>query len=389
MVNVGRQSEVLAGPQPSSPTEPRRRLDYVDGLRALAALWILLGHTIETSKPQVTMGLPVIGPIVQSAFFGQVAVIVFLVLSGFCLYFPVVRRNPAAPVLGVTYATYLSRRARRILPPYFAAAVICFAVTTVPGIQIGRWAETTPIDVWVILSHLTMVHNLIPTHATKIDYPMWTLGLEWQLYLFFPLLVWAFRRFGGIRVLVVCTAIMIVDRLTYHRLPEALSHVMRDGPVGYVSVFASGMLTAVFTLHRRIKAPVWLLGGLAVAGLVVVRSSRSAGFVHDLGAVTTAASTLLLAIDPRSGISRLLQTPWLVAIGHFSYSLYLIHAPCVHLTWLALRELHLSDDATFYLLVLFGAPLSIGAAYGFHRLFELPFMNTRPEPLKVKAEWAV
>src|ERR1700682_4734605 len=73
------------------------RLDYLDGLRALAALWVALHHVIETSIPRTALSSPILGPLLGSLFFGQFPVMVFLMLSGFCLYYPYVRKNPTRP----------------------------------------------------------------------------------------------------------------------------------------------------------------------------------------------------------------------------------------------------------------------------------------------------
>jgi peptidoglycan/LPS O-acetylase OafA/YrhL len=176
---------------------PVRRLEYIDGLRATAALWVLFHHTIETCEPRVAMSMPVAGPVLSSLFFGQFPVMVFLMLSGFCLFYPCVKKNLPEPKLSVSYGSYLLRRGKRIAPPYLAALAFCVMMSFIPTLQVGRWKMVGPIDQWTILSHALFVHNLIPSHATKIDYPMWSIGLEWQLYLLFPLLIWAFRRSNG------------------------------------------------------------------------------------------------------------------------------------------------------------------------------------------------
>ena len=41
-----------------------------------------------------------------------------------------------------------------------------------------KWAEVSTLDPYVIASHLLSFRNLIPTHATKIDYPAWSVGLK-------------------------------------------------------------------------------------------------------------------------------------------------------------------------------------------------------------------
>lgn len=358
---------------PTAPA-PVRRLEYIDGLRAAAALWVLCHHTIETSEPVAAMHLPVVGSILTSLFFGQFPVMVFLMLSGFCLYYPCVKKNVADPTLKTSYGTFLLRRFKRIAPPYYAAGAFCLLLFLFPALQTGRWAAVGPIDFKVVLSHLLFFHNLIPSHATKIDYPMWSIGLEWQLYLLFPLLVWCFRRSNGPVVIGVTLAIAAVIRGTYRMLPPDIAAVLHDGPFSYLEIFAAGMFAARLTVQERKLLPNWALGCIVIAGFAIVRLGTGNGLVHDLATSAAAFGILLLAIDPNSAMSRWLSTRWLVRIGIFSYSLYLVHAPFLHLLWFALRPLQLSADATYLILVLC-APLLVALAYGFHRLFERPFMR--------------
>jgi peptidoglycan/LPS O-acetylase OafA/YrhL len=187
----------IPGPAGASPSATGQgRLEYVDGLRACAALWVAVHHALETAIPKATLSMPVVGPIVSSLRFGQSPVMVFLMLSGFCLYYPCVRMNASHPAMTSTYAVFLARRAKRILPPYLWAMVFCLCLAAVPALQVGKWQAVGPVRPAIVLTHLLLIHNLIPSHAIKIDYPMWSIGLEWQLYLLFPLLVWSFRKRG-------------------------------------------------------------------------------------------------------------------------------------------------------------------------------------------------
>jgi peptidoglycan/LPS O-acetylase OafA/YrhL len=135
------------------------------------------------------------------------------------------------------------------------------------------------------------------------------------------------------------------------------------------------------TVHgRTIPLPRWVLGVIVVAGLVVVRLGSGNGLVHDLATSAAFFCVLMLAAEPTSGTAKFLSHPWLVRLGIFSYSIYLVHAPLVHLAWLGLQPLGLSQDAVFALLTLVALPLIVVVSYGFHRLFERPFMRVKSAP---------
>jgi peptidoglycan/LPS O-acetylase OafA/YrhL len=364
----------------SASTAPGRQ-EYIDGLRALAALWVVVHHSIETSEPKRALATPLVGPVLASFFFGQFPVMIFLMLSGFCLYYPYVERN-TRPDFRLDFANYLVRRVRRIAPPYYVTGFFCVMLAAVPALQIGRWATVGTLDPAVIASHILFIHNLIPSHATKIDYPMWSIGLEFQLYLVFPFLVWAFRRSSPAVILGATLALAALIRGTFHHLPPGLAAPLRDGPFSYLEIFAAGMFAAMLTVQRRSVAPRWVLGLAVIAGFTLVRLGSGNGLAHDLETTVAAFALLLLASHPESRVARVLSTPWLARIGFFSYSIYLVHAPLLHLAWFTLRPLGLSPEVEFAVLALVCIPLIVGVSYGFHLLFERPFMRVRrPVPV--------
>jgi peptidoglycan/LPS O-acetylase OafA/YrhL len=371
-----------ADPQIGS-TGAASRLEYIDGLRALAALWVAIHHAFETSVPSALLGTPVLGPVLASLSFGQFPVMVFLMLSGFCLYYPYVRKSARPAFSG--YATFLRRRWTRIAPPFLWAGFFCLFLAAFPALNIGKWADVSTLDPSVIASHLLFLHNLIPTHATKIDYPMWSIGLEWQLYLLFPLMVFAFRRVGAVITIGAALLVAAAIRATYHQFPPSLGAVLHDGPFSYLEIFGVGMAAAALAVHSRKLLPNWLLGLMVLAGLAVLRLGTGNGLVHDLATTTAFFAVLQLALNSEGFIARALNWRWLAAIGVFSYSIYLVHAPLLHLSWFSLRQFGLSDDLNFVLLVAVCLPLIVIGAYYFHCVFERPFMRLPPKPVTVAA----
>jgi peptidoglycan/LPS O-acetylase OafA/YrhL len=360
----------------SSPTGSMgaaSRLEYIDGLRALAALWVALHHAAETSVPSVILKTPVLGPVVASLFFGQFPVMLFLMLSGFCLYYPYVRGSTRPSSLH--YAVFLRRRWTRIAPPFLWAVVLCLPLVAFPALHIGKWTDVSTLDPYVIASHLLLIHNLIPTHATKIDYPMWSIGLEWQLYLLFPLMVLAFRRVGAAATFGATLLIAVAIRATYRQLPMPLGAVLHDGPFSYLEIFAVGMAAAALAIHGRQLLPKWVLGLIVLVGLAIVRLGTGNGLVHDLATAAAFFAVLQLALNPAGIVASALNSPWLVHLGVFSYSIYLVHAPLLHLSWFTLRRLDFSDDLNFVLLVVIFLPVIVAASYSFHCVFERPFMR--------------
>lgn len=100
------------------------RLHFIDGLRGLAMLMALTYHCWLFGGKWV-IALPLERPAANVAAvlgFGHIGVNLFLVLSGFCLYWPFVKagRKPEPKLW-----QFAKKRCRRILPPYYAALLLC------------------------------------------------------------------------------------------------------------------------------------------------------------------------------------------------------------------------------------------------------------------------
>ena len=104
--------------------QPALRLHFVDGLRGLAMLSVLLYHCWQNGGE---WGWTPFGPhsvnLAAPLGFGYVGVNLFLVLSGFCLYWPLTRPDRPEPTLWA----FAQKRCRRILPPYYAALLVAAA----------------------------------------------------------------------------------------------------------------------------------------------------------------------------------------------------------------------------------------------------------------------
>lgn len=365
------------------------RLAYLDGLRALAAGYVVMFHAVPGFSAQ-----NLTGPwrLLRRAFaFGHEAVAIFIVLSGYCLMLPIVRKRPEQHT--VAFGRFMRRRALRILPPYFAALAgslgVLAAVAALRKPSGTIWDDSLPgLDLAAVASHVLVVHNWSPALAYQINGPLWSVASEWQIYFFFPLLllpVW--RRLGMLGCLVVA------GLLGYAPLLFARGPAMTAIP-WYLLLFTLGMAAAAVgfssgELPRNLRRTVpW---GIACAALwggcfVFSMAAASVWFAHkplaDLLVGLATFSLLVYLTERARGTSRgrllpLLESRPLVALGHFSYSLYLTHLPVLAGCFFALQGLGWSGGAQALALLVVGSVASLVVAYAFHVAIERRFIVRR------------
>ena len=373
-------------------------LRFVTGLRALAALYVLLSHVWYHIWPAVP---PPYGygrhPEGWAAwltgwlYYGHFGVVVFIVLSGFCLMLPVVENGGQ---LRGGVRGFLLRRVKRILPPYYLA--LAFALLLI-SLWIGersgsQWDISIPVTTTGLLAHILLVHDLV--EPTQINYVFWSIALEMQLYLLFPLLAAAWRRFGGAATAgafctVVYSVIGILLWLDFKDVPPQFLGLLAHFVLGMACAAAVRSQRATIAVLRD-EAP-W--GSLCTVLLAVVAvqciwwgpavAEQRFAWLDALCAFATVA--LLLAAQRPQGICirSVLEAPALLAVGVFSYSLYLVHAPLLQLVWqYGIQPLGIPEAGQFALLLVFAVPVCLVCAFIFFLGCERPFLRKFTAPVR-------
>ncbi len=362
------------------------RLAYIDGLRAIAALLVLLTHAWAFSGAPA-LGVSVGGhTIVLAAIpaIGYVGVNLFLVLSGFCLMWPFAC-DPA-------YRTRMSARAfwirrwQRIAPAYFASIPLVMSLIWLEHSLAARhlwpsqtFQSATFADLW---THLLFVHNLSPDHVSTINGSYWSLALEFQLYLLFPLLFEAARRWGIFKVIVAVLVLELSFRLWLENAftPAAMSDfdfVLPKSVFGRWLDFACGMGAATLVARFRdsnlalSKRKNWLaLSALVPLGAAFVMATHG-GFSYAIADVLWSIGFSMLvcwAACEGTFVHQILSWRHLAALGVMSYSLYLIHQPLIEgsCAWICAYF----RPGTAFLLAMVAAVVIVFIAAGFYLLCE-------------------
>ena len=360
-------------------TTRRPQYEFIDGLRAMAALSVAVYHAFLFSglQGQTVSSYGLLGRFVLN---GRFAVAVFIVLSGFVLMLPVARHEDLRVRGGAR--EFFRRRARRILPPYYAAlALFLVLIVAVPAFQDARgtqWAGKVPVTPGGVLSHVFLVHNLRGAWHDQVDGPMWSVATEFQIYVLMPfVLLPLWRRFGGWAV----TAVAVLLGLAVHLLLPGL-----DGAhVWYVGLFAAGMLAATAHVRGwrlRGARPVALVSTAVLAVVLVAGQYRlrpqdwltetAVGLVFALGLFVLAQRRSAAATGR---VLALLESAPLVKVGLFSYSIYLFHSPLIGLSNVLLMGVDLPLAVRLATMVLVVTPSAVGVSYLAHLAVERRFMT--------------
>src|SRR4051794_2373732 len=359
---------------PADPCPPRQRLAGLDGVRGLAALFVVVNHVFLRAFP----GYPVDRAPFWAAWFiyGRFAVVVFIVLSGFSLALSPARHGWRLD--GVS--RFAHRRARRILPAYWAALAFSLAVAwlvvTPPG-------EGVPDAKSVVVNGL-LVQNLVGAPSPNRSF--WSMGVEAQLYVVFPLLLLMVRRWGA--VVMVATVTLVVATLGILG-----PHVSRldafeiQSPPDLAALFAVGVVSAGIVGASTGRRS-WPWGALALAAaapvLAMVEWQGSVWTLDHLFwvdlALGPAVACLLagLATGHATPLLRLLDSRPTRSLGSWSYSLYLTHGPIIVVVYEKIVVGRVRQGVPAFVVSLaLVVPLTIVFARVFASVFESPFQRHR------------
>ncbi|WP_164847366.1 acyltransferase family protein [Sphingobium algorifonticola] len=288
----------------------------IDGLRAIAVMPILLFHAGISILPGGFLGVDI-----------------FFVISGF-LITGILMRDMDADRFSIL--TFYRRRIVRIFPALFLMLAAVLIVAT--QLQLPNELEKTG---WASASAAAFVSNI--RYWRSVDYfggfaemrPLlhtWSLGVEEQFYIFFPLFLLIVRRWARAYVRQALIAVVILSFLAALVMaaiqPAAAFYLLpaRAWQLALGGLVAVGVFPQVAQQSRRDA----LAGcGLAMIVIAILIVQEDWALPAPWGLLPSLGAALLIAYGEDSVTHRLLRLPALRWIGAISYSLYLWHWPII------------------------------------------------------------
>ncbi len=305
--------------------ERSRHVDALDGLRGVAILLVLL-HGFD-----VVSGAHGLGHLIDSAFdAGWIGVQLFFVLSGFLITGILLDTRDSPDY----YRNFFVRRVLRIFPLYYGVLFVAFVLLPL-FMDIRGGADQ--VWLWTYLANFAAPFG----HGESAFPHFWSLCVEEQFYLVWPLIVRHAGRRGVIAISIVLTLLAVASRI--------FLRIHFGEPVGHEAAYlftparmdalALGALAGALLREPRVAAwmerrqpTTWFGSGVAVvaAGLVIGRLQRTGDSMQVAGYTLLGfgfALILLSALREDGLPARWLRLSLLRRCGLYSYAMYVFYAP--------------------------------------------------------------
>jgi peptidoglycan/LPS O-acetylase OafA/YrhL len=310
---------------------------------------------------------------------GYVGVELFFVLSGFLITRLLFREQLATGHVRLKY--FYLRRLCRLMPALVATLILARILNRFgPANALPWWQSATAALFY--FGNFLFVHMGLLTHT-------WSLSIEEQYYLVWPIVLILFLGSGNRRLL-PGFILLAVGGIVLLRIWLQLEHFKAISLYTFTPARIDGILIGSFLGLVEDAAPLkgavpifyaWRVPELILVGFAVllIRTNLSDPPLY-FGCFTLIAVTfwlLLLCIihgDPTQYLIRVLDSPLLRWIGRRSYGLYLYHYPI----FVALESLRMpKSNANLVLVTLLRFSVSFGIAAISYRFLEMPFLKRK------------
>ncbi len=359
--------------------QPKERIYFenLDALRFLAALAVMGEHITRIFYfPDDPLKKYFIITISLDGSGGEWGVTFFFVLSGFLITHLLLQEIQQAGRFHL--ATFYIRRTLRIWPLYFV--VLIFGFVLHPWLDASLSEKANPSLYSFFLANFDNIYGAWP--QSGILGVQWSLAIEEQFYLLWPLVIILLIRHQKIFLTAVSLFIFIsiLFRLNgghrYHTL-SGLAPLMMGAALAYVAVYKNDRLDrlVVFLSRNHIR---WLYVGFF---LLIVFNYRLSSYFHwgdsiaMIGFPLMAVVILIEQSFSPNACFRLGRSKLLSQGGKMSYGIYLLHMVAIILSEYVFNHYTISFWLAIGLIVLLTAALVILSYY----LIEKPILNLRPQ----------
>jgi peptidoglycan/LPS O-acetylase OafA/YrhL len=372
---MAQRAQALGELPPAIAHAPRRFYQpELDGLRFYAFLGVFVYHTLPQQPAfyrSLHLPLPSLWAAVPRS--GASGVDLFFALSAFLITALLLRERQQTG--GISLRLFYIRRSLRIWPLYFLVLAVGVVLAhTVPG-QSLPW--------YYVVGYLLFVGNWINVafgHPLSVCGPLWTVSIEEQFYLVWPLLMKILQRRGMIIAAVVAFLFATLSQIGVVLAGLSPGYIYY-GSFSRSGSLALGILLALFAdrLPELTRGRRGLLLAAGLTGWIA-----SSGWLIDqpgpldmravLGRLVSSVGAVAILYAGLGSRSRLVRSNWIVRLGKISYGLYMLHF--IGLLFM-IELLHPRWGWTLLATKALGLALTALLAWASYRWVESPFLRMK------------
>jgi peptidoglycan/LPS O-acetylase OafA/YrhL len=339
----------------------------LDCLRFFAFMAVFVHHTMPRSIEFYSAHhLPrALSRVANAGAFG---VDLFFCLSAYLITELLLREKEEVGHLNVK--SFYIRRILRIWPLYFTFVLFAFGLTFVD--------RTQHFSVLQLIMFLLLAGNWASalTIISSVVAPLWSVSIEEQFYLFWPLVI---RKAARRQMFIVCSIMVSVAfawraYVQMHRYSHDLAW---NATFGHLDSMGYGILLSLIGIRKQ--TPMLVRTGFLLAGL---SAWVIAGGIHDRDDIVMALASLGSILMLRAAIGTKLNNAFLVRLGTVSYGLYVYHALFLNIFNRMLPSVHGVFFPVWWLLSLSCTIITALASY---RWLETPFLRLKERFAVVKS----
>jgi peptidoglycan/LPS O-acetylase OafA/YrhL len=365
------------------------KIKFLDGLRGIAALYVMIGHARwllwegyqdgyllhRNDYSIIDKGLMYFFYLFR---YGHECVLFFFVLSGFVIHISYVKQLKQDPKANISFLRYFNKRVNRIYPPFLFALfiticldfagrnynfLIYYGKTSYPLINSNFGHESYGVYTF-IGNILFLFPEYFPFFGT--NKPTWSLQLEWWFYLIYPSFLVLSRKH------IYYSTSLIVALFIFSFFPAFWPEKILQSVFSIMITWWLGVLLAeIYSERLKIKLIQFFFVSCISFAILSFFNNNNALYDFKIAFLFSALLSLLLWLTKKGIRFSFLEK--LKVVGDFSYTLYIIHCPI--LIFLSGMVMKYSNNKlpkhSFY--VIGGIVICVLISYIAHFFVEIPF----------------
>jgi peptidoglycan/LPS O-acetylase OafA/YrhL len=362
----------------SISNKPGERFLFLDTLRGLTIIWIVLLHmTFQGFSPQPTLNIPMwLVPYGSEASFG--GVLLFFILSAFSLcHAMTIHQIESKPLI-----SFYIRRFFRIAPLFYALLIFWVLYNVL---------FAKPSSIFEIAVNILFVFNIFPGMIQGIVRPGWFIGVIMLFYLFFPLFHKFFNDTWKTATFIIWSILIAyIFKSALNFFPAALNSFfpyyrwsfLHNLPFFAFGMFSFYLLRMPFMQKLNIKVVgIFLVGTALLSYVYLLNGMLNILDPYYIRGIILTALVVGLALNPLKIVVNKITT----FLGKISYSMYLCHPPLIILLNPLYQHIYILQIPLLLKFLLCAGvtiTLTVGVSFITYRFIEKPGIRLGKKLLK-------